>query len=213
MSGGAGGASALRWLVRGVLVIAAAAYWLAGRPEGRAAEGPVDTGHEPVQVATDRAAFELVTRQGRVTVRPRAGYDVSAWVAGVEPYWLDGTAFLSPFDFALFWGDVARPELRSQLDVSQSWRFFFWRTSAPVEVDEIVRQAANTHLVPANVNVRRALATVGRGDAVRLRGLLVDIASEHGLSWNTSLVRTDHGDHGCEILWVESVQVGDRVYG
>ena len=201
-----------RWLVRSVLALLAAGYWLAGRPQGAAAAEPVDPRVEPVQTATDRAPFDLATRRGRVTVRPRAAFDVSARVAGAEPYWIDRTAFLSPFDFALLWGDAAQAPLRDQLDYSQSWRFFFWRTTTPVDTGYLITHTANVHLIPGGVNVRRALATVDAGDEVRLRGLLVDVVSEHGLSWSTSLVRNDHGDHGCEILWVESVQIGGRVY-
>ena len=203
----------LRWLVRATLALLAGLFWLAGRPQGAAAAERIDTRIEPVQSATARAPFELATRRGRVTVRPRAAYDISAWVAGVEPYRIDATAFLSPFDFALFWGDAAEPPLRDRLDVSQSWRFFFWRTPETVDTGYVIAHSANAHVIPGSANVRRALAAVDAGDRVRLRGLLVDVASEHGLSWTTSLVRTDHGDHGCEILWVESVQVGDRIYG
>ena len=72
------------------------------------------------------------------------------------------------------------------------------------------RQELETH--DAAANVRRALGIIDAGDEVRLNGLLVDVASDRGLTWQTSLVRTDHGDRGCEIVWVESVQIGSRVY-
>jgi hypothetical protein len=203
----------MRWAVRIALLAAAAAWWLAGRPSGVAAAEPVDWRRDPIQAATERPPFELATRRGPVRVTPRASYDVAARVEGKEPYWLDATAFLSPFDVALAWGEVAEPALRDKLEVGQSWRFFFWRTSDPsVDVAYVISHAANTHLIPASANVRRALATLGAGDAVRLKGLLVDIAAANGLTWRTSLIRTDHGDHGCEILWVESVQIGDRLY-
>jgi len=202
-----------RWAVRLALLAAAAAWWLSGRPSGVAAAEPVDPRRDPIQAATERPPFELATAKGRVTITPRASYDIAAVVEGKEPYWLDAVAFLSPFDVALAWGDVATPELRSKLEVGQSWRFFFWRTADPgVDVGYVIAHSANTHLIPATVNVRRALAALGRGDAVRLAGLLVDVAGERGLTWRTSLVRTDHGDHGCEILWVEAVQIGDRRY-
>jgi hypothetical protein len=203
----------MRWAVRLALIAAAAAWWLSGRPMGVAAAEPVDWRRDPVQTATERPPFELVTRKGTVRLTPRAAYDVAARVESKEPYWLDAVAFLSPFDVALAWGDVAEPELRRKLDVGQSWRFFFWRTSDPtVDVAYVIAHSANTHLIPASVNVRRALAAIDSGDAVRLRGLLVDVAGAGGLTWNTSLVRTDHGDRGCEILWVESVQIGGRLY-
>jgi len=203
----------VRWLVRLLLALAAVAFFAAGRPSGEAAVASPDWRRDPLQTPTDRAPFELATRAGRVTVRPRAEYDVAAVVQSVEPYWLDATAFLSPFDFALAWGEVPGPAFAGKLDIDQSWRFFFWRTDDPdVDVDYVIRHTANTHLIPASANVRRALAMVGSGDGVRLIGALVDVRSDRGLTWNTSLVRTDHGDHGCELLWVESIQIGGRIY-
>jgi hypothetical protein len=203
----------MRFLVRAALALAALGWFLAGRPRGVAAAEPVDWQREPIQAPTDRAPFELESARGRVTITPRARYDVAARVEGKEPYWLDATAFLSPFDVALAWGEVATPEMRRRLDVGQSWRFFFWRTSDPsVDVGYVIRHSANTHVIPAGVNVRRALAAVDRGDLVRLRGLLVDVRGPGGLTWSTSLVRDDHGDRGCEILWTESVQIGDRLF-
>jgi len=203
----------VRWLVRLLLAFVAVAVVAAGRPSGEAAAAPPDWSREPLQSPTDRAPFDLVTRGGRVTVTPRAAYDVAAVVQSVEPYWLDATAFLSPFDFALAWGEVPGPAFAGKLDIDQSWRFFFWRTEDPeVDVAYVIRHTANTHLIPGSINVRRALATVGSGDEVRLIGTLVDVRSDRGLTWNTSLVRTDHGDRGCELLWVESIQIGDRLF-
>jgi hypothetical protein len=203
----------MRWAIRLALLASAVVWWLAGRPSGVAASEPIDWSRDPIQTATTRAPFELVTSKGRVRLTPRATYDIAARVESKEPYWMDATAFLSPFDVALAWGRVAEPELRRKLTVGQSWRFFFWRTSDPtVDVAYVIAHSANNHLIPASLNVRRALAAIGRGDSVRLQGQLVDVAGADGLRWSTSLIRTDHGDHGCEIIWVESVQIGDRLY-
>lgn len=203
----------MRWLVRLALGLCLVAFLAAGRPRGEPAAALPEWRRDPVQGPTDRAAVTLETRGGRVTLTPRAEYDVAAVVQSVEPYWYDATAFLSPFDFALAWGEVPGPELAGKLEIDQSWRFFFWRTDDPgVDVDYVIRHTANTHLIPGSANVRRALAAVSPGDAVRLTGALVDVASDRGLVWNTSLVRSDHGDRGCEILWVDSIQIGDRLY-
>lgn len=204
----------MRLALRLVLVAALVAGWLAGRPRGVVADAAPDWRRDPIQETTDREPFTLATREGKVTLTPRAAYDVAARVAGIEPYRFDPTAFLSPFDFALAWGDVGGDAILPRLSIRQNARFYFWSTGDPsIDVEYVIAHSANTHLVPGSANVRRALAAVDRGDVVRLRGLLVDVASERGLTWRTSLVREDHGDGGCEILWVESVQVGNRLYG
>lgn len=196
-------------VVGGALALA----WWADRPRGVRADEPVDWRREPIQGATDRAPFTLETSRGQVRIVPRASYDVAARVEGTERYRFDATSFLSPLDLALTWGELPEPRWRDALDYSQSMRFFFWRTAdRTLDRKYVITHAANTHLIPATANLRRALLAIDPGDDVRLTGLLVDV-SARDLSWRTSTVRTDHGDHGCEILWVESAQVGDRRYG
>jgi len=188
------------------------ALWLSGRPRGTASDAAIDWRREPVQTPTTRAPFELETRRGVLTLTPRAAYDVAARVEGVERYRFDDLAFLSPVDFALTWGELPEPRYRDVIDYSQSWRFYFWRTEdLSIDADYVIAHSANTHMIPANANVEKALLAVDRGDAVRLTGLLVDVGGS-GLRWPTSTARTDHGDGGCEILFVESVEVGGRRY-
>jgi hypothetical protein len=200
----------------GLLLAAAlvAVVWR-GRPSGERLQGAnaaIDWSLEPKQGETDRAAFELPTRKGPATVTPRASYDIAAVAKSSERYWFDPPALVSPLDVVLAWGDVPRPAYDDKLDYSQSWRFFFWRTDdLALDAGYVIAHTANTHLIPANRNVRRALLAIDRGDEVRLRGLLVDVATPD-FRWPTSLIRTDHGDEGCEILYVESAQIGERVY-
>lgn len=133
-------------------------------------------------------------------------------VEGSERYRFDAPAFVSPLDLILTWGDLPTPAWRDKLDYSQQWRFYFWRTAdLALDAGYVIAHSANTHLIPASPNVGRALLAIDRGDEVVLRGLLVDVDAP-GFRWTTSLVRTDHGDQGCEILYVESVRVGDRRY-
>ncbi len=195
-------------LLAGALLLA---VW-SGRPRGAVPAEPVDWSREPIQEATDREPFQIDTSRGSVRIRPRASYDVAARVEGHERYRFDATAFVSPVDLVLTWGELPEPRWRDALDYSQSWRFYFWRTAdLSLDTKYVIQHSANTHLIPATANLRRALLAIGRGDEVRLRGLLVDVTGDR-LAWRTSTVRSDHGDRGCEIVWVESVQIGSRVY-
>ena len=134
-------------------------------------------------------------------------------VASVEPYWLDSASILSPLDLGLTWGELPTPRYRERIDYSQNWRLLETRWSAPdLSFNYIIEHSANFHLIPANRNLRRALGRLGSGDEVRVVGLLVDVRADNGFFWNTSLVRTDHGDTGCEVIWVEALQIGGRVY-
>jgi hypothetical protein len=194
-------------------VVALAVGWKGrprGEPLGDAAE--LDWSLDPVQRESSRAPFEIPTRKGPATLTPRAEYEIVAVVEGSERYFFDASAFVSPVDLLLTWGELPTPAWRDRLDYSQSWRFFFWRSEdRTLDASYVIAHSANTHVIPANPNVRRALLALDRGDAVRLRGLLVDVRAP-GFLWPTSIVRTDHGDQGCEILYVESVERAGRIY-
>jgi hypothetical protein len=198
------------WIVLGVVLLG---WWTCTRPRGAEAARPVDWSGEPVQVNEEGTPFTVATRKGPVELRPRARYEVAAVVAGAERYLFDTTAFLSPVDLVLTWGELPREPYHGRVSYAQMTRYYFWSTpSSELDLRYIEAHSANTHLIPANDNLRRAVLAVGAGDAVRLRGLLVDASAAGGLTWRSSLSRGDTGPGACELLYVQEVQVDDRVY-
>ncbi|HYL06060.1 MAG TPA: hypothetical protein VE075_08460 [Thermoanaerobaculia bacterium] len=173
----------------------------------------VDWHAEPIQGATWRTPFTWPTRRGSVRVRPRAAFDVSAVVAAAEPYSFDDGAFLSPVDLVLTWGRLPEEPYRSRVSYYQITRYYFWRTrDAGLDLRYIATHSANMHMIPSTRNLGRALAHVGGGERVRVRGLLVDVETARGFRWHTSLSRDDTGPGACELVWVEELQRGRRLY-
>lgn len=201
-----------------VMALAAAALGLAGcglaLPASSVPAGAaIDWHAEPVQAATWRTPFVWPTRRGEVRVRPRAAFDISAVVAASEPYSFDGGAFVSPVDLVMTWGQLPEEPYRSRVSYYQITRYYFWRTRDPgLDLSYIATHSANMHMIPATRNLARALAHVGGGDRVRLRGLLVDVEGPSGFHWQTSLSRDDTGPGACELVWVEELQRGQRLY-
>lgn len=199
------------WLT--VLAIVLAGFWFLTRPMSAGGGDPIDWSREPVQEATDRASFEVPTRKGPVTLHPVASFDVAGVVAGAERYRFDNEAFLSPVDFVLTWGELPADPYRSKVTYRQMTRYYFWRTpSSDLDAGYIQSHSSNMHMIPATSNLKRALTSVGEGDSVRVRGLLVNAAREDGYTWNSSRSRKDSGPGACELIWVEELQVGRKVY-
>ena len=75
---------------------------------------------------------------------------------------------------------------------------------------------ANTHLIPASDNIRKAMRFARKGDTVKLDGYLVNVeALKDGTiksTWHSSTSREDKGNGACEILYVKNLQIGDRIY-
>jgi hypothetical protein len=147
-------------------------------------------------------------QKGDYTISPLAQYDVTARVLSTHSYDGDRESDVSPIDFALGWGDMADRDMLEQLSVSQRDRWYFvrWR-NAPVKAQDVIVNSANTHLIPANDEIRDRLAAVEPGDVVRLRGYLVKVRASDGWTWTSSTARTDTGDGSCEVLWIEGVEV------
>lgn len=199
------------WLL--LVAVVFAGYWLVSRPSAAGAGDPVDWSDEPYQEEIDEESFVIETRKGAVTLTPRAEFEVSAVVAGAERYRLDGGSFLSPVDLALIWGELPEEPYKSQVSYDQSARFYYWRVpTRELDLRYIQQHSSNMHMIPGSSNVRRALLAVDPGDEIRVSGLLVDASAAGGYNWRSSLSRTDSGPGACELVWVEELQIGGKVY-
>lgn len=159
---------------------------------------------EPVQLAIeDVPALEW----NGIDLQPRALFGLESTVLGTRRYRFGRETDVSNLDVALGWGRMADPAIISQIAISQSGRFYFWRArELPIPAAEIVRSSANMHMIAANDSVRRELRRLKEGDQVRLHGVLVDVHWPNGGYWKTSLTREDSGAGACEIVWVHRLQ-------
>ena len=94
-------------------------------------------------------------------------------------------------------------------DISQSARFYSWRPhgALPIAREAVITHSANTHVIPADPEVRAQLKRLRVGEVVHLDGVLVDALRDDGATARTSLTRSDSGAGACEIMLVESVAV------
>lgn len=201
----------MRRVLVATTVLLVLGLWLGRcRPSGEPTGTLLDWSGEPAQTDTSAEPITVETRRGRVVLQPRASYEIVGMVIGVERYRFDGSAFLAPLDVALAWGPV--PDWRDRISFQQMGRFVHWQTrDGSLDLGQITSHVANTHVIPANSIVERAVVSLDRGEAVRLAGLLVDASGADGFRWRTSLSRSDTDAGACELLWLESVEVGGRL--
>jgi len=180
--------------------------WL--RFEGRAVH-PGDGVLAPEEPLQSNLTAPAPIRQGRWTLTPRAQYVLTARILGREDYRFDALADLVPEDLALGWGPMSDNRVLAAFEISQSARFYSWRPrgALPIAREDVISHSANTHVIPADAQVRSQLARLRVGQVVHLEGLLVDAARADGATARTSLTRSDSGAGACEIMLVESVAV------
>tara|TARA_R110000782_G_scaffold73615_3_gene147284 strand:+ start:2324 stop:2947 length:624 start_codon:yes stop_codon:yes gene_type:complete len=140
-------------------------------------------------------------------ITPLANFQLVARVLGAERYRADRESRLSPVDLALGWGPMANPATLDKLTITQSNRWYHWRTDKfPIPRRDIETNSANMHFIPANSAVAAKLKSIQTGDTVKLIGYLVHVDGKNGWTWTSSLTREDTGSHSCEVILLEDIK-------
>lgn len=193
-----------RFVVAALALIAAWGAWRAWslreieRPPG------ILAAEAPRQAAAEGAA---AIRYKDFSVQPLARYELTARVIGRRDYGGDPGSRIAPMDLAVGWGALSDTQVIKALDWEQSSRFATYRYEGapPVPQEQITREMANMHLIPATSRVREQLERVRVGHLASLRGYLVEAKRDDGWQWRSSLSRTDTGNGACELMWVEDI--------
>lgn len=139
-------------------------------------------------------------------IRDLEPYEGEFRILGSQTYSSGREAEFSPLDLAVGWGDMARPEVYSKIDIQQSNRWYYWHVDAfPISRRDIETHSANMHIIPANASIAAALKDLEAGDLVYLQGALVEIQAPDGWRWRSSLSREDTGGGACEVMRVDQV--------
>jgi hypothetical protein len=194
------------WLLCALLLLAGWLWWH-GRPIARASG--VLAPDDPVQTDFDTPQPAIEFKDA--TLHPLAKFSLTARVLSRDDYRFDAESDLSPTDLAFGWGRMSDSAVLRGIDISQSGRFYYWRTKAfPIPRREIETHSANMHMIPADAAVAYELKRVRTGDVVSLDGMLVEADKANGWRWRSSLTRDDTGDGACEVVYVQSLTIQPR---
>ena len=183
------------------------ALHLAMAPDGEPTDEVVDPSRVPWQEDLSEELQATLEFEGidDFRVRTRARYRVAARILSTQRYRSGWESDLSPVDLALGWAGMAAPSVDDHITWSQSnrWYFYRWGRGCPYGKKEIISSSANTHIIPATENLRRAVLRLSRGDIVLLEGYLVRVDGADGRYWISSTSREDTGRSSCEVMVVE----------
>ncbi|HSR63640.1 MAG TPA: hypothetical protein VLN56_09570 [Gammaproteobacteria bacterium] len=139
-------------------------------------------------------------------IKPVAELQARARILGIKYYRLDRESDLSPVDIAMGWGPMAKDSVLEKLNITQSNRFYYWRTNEfPIPRREIEKNSANMHFIPANPEVVRKLKELEEDDIIQFKGYLVRVDARDGWQWNSSMSRSDTGRGACELVLVDDI--------
>lgn len=191
----------------------------------------------PIQQNLNNADYIKAYGQKNIyALKPQAKYTLAGLViAKNNNFWFRDimrTTFddICLMDLGIAWGDLAQDKtklykhwkFKSRKSLGQA-RQLEWRQKPPYEngpwtVNYVRTHISHTHLIPANSNVMGGLLKIKKNDIVKLNGYLVDIYTDKNeLVARTSMTRTDNdatsrGYGACEDMYVERVQIGNRIY-
>jgi hypothetical protein len=141
-------------------------------------------------------------------ITPLAHFEIEARVLSRERYRRGREAELSPIDLALGWGPMSAQEVIDRLEISQSHRYYQWRSDRlPLPLPVIASHSANMHIIPAADPIEDELAKIRKGHIVRLGGYLIQATAPDGWRWRSSLTRSDTGGGACEVVLVNRIAV------
>lgn len=160
-------------------------------------EAPVQVGIAPMAVG-ERDGFKLTAV---------AAYNLRGRVLGTKRYHSGIQSTLVPVDVAVGWGKMSDQGVLDRLRLAMSNRFFFyrWEDTPPIPEAELLRSAANNHIVSANETITTGIRKLRVGQIVEMRGLLVDVTGPEGFVWPTSRRRDDTGNGACELFMVHEL--------
>ena len=182
------------------LTVLVAAGWLYFHEPAATWRG-MPAARDPLQTA---GPLPAPFTHGNYVITPLARYHVTAVVLSRERYRNDRAAEIGPVDLALGWGPMSVASVVNELKISQSgrWYEFSYSGDAPLDQRQIEIHSANTHCLPADDAVRDRLLAVKRHELVTMEGYLVEVTSDDGYRWRSSLTREDTGAGACEVMWV-----------
>lgn len=198
-------------------------------PAGAAFENldtDIDTSHDPLQASYKGEAIKRVVSKDEYTIVPLATYEISAMLESKRFYSASDVdpedrlySKLVPVDLCVVWGKLVELAIDTKIRYNQGKRNCEWRTDVelPVDYKYVKSHFSNNHIIPANENIHNAIRGINLKEKVVLPGYLVNVFlkkdEKESLFLQTSLKRTDGDDgKGCEVFYVKSVRIGNKIY-
>ncbi len=205
------------YLIIFLLLIVIVIFYINKPNPSKSYYGSYDVSEMPEQNdLIDQDVIKIKIRKGELSVTLVAEYKIKAKVLSKHKYYKHWDSQISQFDLALGWGKLIDKNLRKKIKYSQGMRFYFYKYwDIPFEPSYIAEHSANTHIIPASKNLRKALRLVRKNKFVILEGYLVDVDGVYKKGkvwWHTSRTRKDTGNGACEILYLKKMKYGEKVY-
>lgn len=204
-----------------IIILMFQAYRFATAPKyDSIATKDIDPTADPIQIDLENAEpIPFKIGDVNASLVPKARYEMVGKVCSRNNYthgWLKDVA---PFDLCVMWGRLATENLSGKVKFWQDdMRFsqFYVMPGSPFDVGYVYSHFSNNHVICHDETLCKAVSRIDKGDIVRVTGYLIYMQGTYKgneVNWNSSLSRNDTGNGACEIIYLSSLQAGNKVYG
>ena len=176
----------------------------------------IDTTKEPYQQNISNPA-NFYMDYSIFTVTPLAKYEISARIVSKRNYTFGWQSRISPLDIVFAWGQIVDDNYSRYVMFNQDSRMYYFNNTndSPYKPDYIYSHSANSHIIPANKNIKKVINSLSVGQKVLMKGYLVRVdgnVTEGHVMWISSLSRNNQNDRSSEVFYVNKVMIDNRVY-
>lgn len=136
-------------------------------------------------------------------------YSLTATVLRKESYEDAWDGEVQPFDLVLGWDKMSDNSFLEKVKIDQAGRWYYYKwDSGGIKRSDISNNSSNTHMIPANDEIKKRLSNIEEGHVYSFEGYLADLTYENGQNkvvQKSSTSRTDIGDGACERFFVEKI--------
>lgn len=169
---------------------------------------------EPLQTNPDKIQIPINKKNLNYLIVPIANYEISAKIVAKNTLFDGPEKDLGPIDLGLIWGKLTEENYHKYMSFHSSQRWLDWRykKNTPYAPDYIQSHISHNHIIPASKDIFNAIDRTPKDKNIKLKGYLVSVYMNGQNIWSSSLSRTDTGNHSCEVFYVKSVQINNKIY-
>ena len=179
-----------------------------------------DLKNEPIQTITDKQIFNSRVGGITYTIRPLYKYDLYGLVVSkhdADTWWdyihREANDRLNVSDICVVWGKNAQNGSYLPIHFSSGQFTCYWKTNSSKDFAAFDQfSISNNHLLTDQASLAKIISHIKRGDQIHFSGYLAEYEHHNGFHFKrgTSIVRTDTGNHACETVFVEKIEILKR---
>lgn len=176
----------------------------------------------------------LVKNRKTFYILPLAEYSITGRIKAKNRIFLVQTLFddVALLDYGLTWGDMAKDKYFKKIRAHSMEIIGARQLSFGIDrkyynemkdmYPYMIKHVSHTHVIPANRNIRKALNASRYGQIVKIEGYLVDVYDSNyrrfamsSLSLedsNDSSRGNGKGGGACEVMYVNKIQIGNKIF-